>query len=119
MANKNTRSYRNKVRAAGKAGEDFAVIERPSRSYPLAESRAKGMTTVSFPTARVKGDGVNSVNKRRNSCQRLYLNQSEAGVTQSLTAHEPFLKHEPMVFPNHRQYKNWEYRRVHAGQASA
>ena len=109
MANKNTRLLRKQVRAAGKRGEDFATVE---------VWRGQDKRTLQVPTARVKGDGVNSVNKRRNSCQRIYLNRADGGATLSLTAHEPFLKHEPMIFPNHRQYDNWEYRRPQ-GQASA
>ena len=69
------------------------------------------------PTAVVKGDGVNSVNKRRNSCQRVYLNKGVGG-TQSLTCHEPFLKGEHMAFPNHSQYADWEYRRPGAPVAT-
>lgn len=73
--------------------------------------------------ARVGNDGVVSFNKKRNSAMRVYLNRVEGGQTQSLTVHEPWVKHEPMLFPNHRQYDNWEYRRPGganiASQASA
>lgn len=61
-----------------------------------------------FPTARVRGDGVVSSNRRRNSCQRVYLNRENNGATASLTAHEPHLAHEPMVFKGHGYI---EYRR--------
>lgn len=112
MANKNTKQIRIQIRAAGKRGEDYTQRQQPVGDYHNGD---KGrFITQTFPTARVKGDGVNSVNKRRNSCQRVYLNKGEGGVLQSLTAHEPFVKGEYMVFPNHRQYENWEYRRVSA-----
>lgn len=119
MANKNTRQLRAKIKDATRRGEDTVSIQRPVYNYHSHQgSKDSAFVTVSFPTARMKGDGVNSVNKRRNSCQRIYLNRTDGGSTQSLTAHEPFLKHEPMIFPNHRQYENWEYRRPQ-GQASA
>jgi hypothetical protein len=108
MANKNTRKVRVKIRAAGKRGED---------SISLEVFRNQNKRVIAFPTARVNGDGVVSANKRRNSCQRVYVNKGNDGSSHSLTVHEPFLKGEYMVFPNHRQYDNWEYTRPQ-GQAS-
>lgn len=106
--NKNTRAIRIKIRKAGKKGEDLASISIPSRDYVKASSRSAGMTTKLFPTARVKGDGVNSVNKRRNSCQRVYTNMGENRCSTSLTCHEPFLRNEPMRGKGHGYI---EYRR--------
>jgi hypothetical protein len=110
MANKATRCLRHRISAACRRGDDTVSTLRPVRNYHSHQgTMATALTTVTFPTARVKGDGFNSRNLRRNSCQRVYLNQSPEGVTQSLTVHEPFVKHLAMLFPNHRQYANWEY----------
>jgi hypothetical protein len=68
------------------------------------------------PVARPNADGVISHNKARNSCMRVYVNRGENQQSQSLTAHEPWLKHEPMRFPNHGYM---EYRRPGALQVSA
>lgn len=113
--NKNTRKIRCAIRQACKDGEDSALVERPSRNYNSATSRQAGMSWVSFPTARVKGDGVNSVNRKRNSCQRIYLNQNNAGRTASLTCHEPHLRHESMIFKGHGYI---DYRRPNTGPAA-
>ena len=125
MANKSTRQLRRIISAAGKKGQDEV---QHKQCVPNYHSRGTGddfrakpdsfFVNVSFPTARVKGDGVNSVNKKRNSCQRVSLNQNEHGQTSSLTSHEPWIRHEHMVFKNHHQYKNFEYRRS-AGPAAS
>lgn len=44
---------------------------------------------VEFPTAIVKGGGVNSVCARRNMRQRIFINEDSAGVKSSVTCHEP------------------------------
>jgi len=111
MANKSTKQLRKQVSAASRAKQPEVAYKTPVRDYhSFSGSREHSMVNMVCPTAVVKGDGVNSVNKRRNSCQRIYLNKG-AGGTQSLTCHEPFLKGEHMAFPNHSQYANWEYRR--------
>jgi len=119
MANKNTRALRKDVKDACRAKQSEVAYTTPVPNYHSYQGSKDGMLLKrTCPTALVKGDGVNSVNKRRNSCQRVYLNRADGGATQSLTAHEPFLRNEPMIFPNHRQYEHWEYRNPHA-QASA
>lgn len=121
MANKNTKKLRIAIRAAGKAGHSEYEHSTPVRDYhnrPNDSFRANPtscMMKQQFPTARVNDDGVNSVNRRRNSCQRVYLNRLDGGMTQSLTAHEPFLRHEHMTFANHFQYRDFEYRRPNPG----
>lgn len=109
MANKNTRLLRKLVRKACKRRADSVEWQTPVADYFNHDGIQ--LRTVRVPTAIVRGDGVNSVNKRRNSCQRIYVNKGSDGRTASLTAHEPYVRHEPMMFPNHRQYANWEYRK--------
>jgi len=112
MANKNTKQLRRQIQAATRKGQDSVTIKRPVFNYHShSGSKESAFVSVTFPTARVKG-GVNSVNRARNSCQRLYLNQNAHSITQSLTAHEALDDKQPIVFPNHRNYKNWEYRRA-------
>lgn len=86
------------VRAAGKAGQDLAVVE---------VFRNQDKRVLSIPTARVRGDGVVSANRRRNSCMRVLLNKNENG-TSSLTVHEPHLRNEVMTFKGHNYI---EYRK--------
>lgn len=120
MANKNTKSLRKAVSAESKRGNAFVEYGRPVPNYHSYTGPKEGRLIKTLcPTAAMKGDGVNSVNKSRNSCQRIYLNRADGGATSSLTAHEPFLKHEPMRFPNHSMYKDWEYRRGPVNSVSA
>lgn len=119
MANKNTRQLRVRVRKAGKRGEDEIQYDQPVPNYHSKgtgdDFRAKpssffiGMTC---PTARVRADGLVSSNRKRNSAMRVYVNKGPDNKSQSLTAHEPLLAHEHMIFKNHRQYDKFEYRRV-------
>jgi len=110
MANKNTKRLRKAVKNACRKKHDEVEYKTPVFNYHSFQGSKDGLLIKkSCPTAVVKGDGVNSVNKQRNSCQRIYLNRLESGKTASLTAHEPFLRHERMVFKNHRQYDNFEY----------
>jgi hypothetical protein len=125
MANKSTRQLRKEIRAAGKRGEKTVEHRKPRHDYhniPNDDYRTKPdscFVKQSFPTAIPNSDGVVSSNRKRNSCMRVLLNKAESGRTASLTVHEPHLRHEPMDFPNHREYANWEYRRKPAGQVSA
>jgi len=109
MANKNTRALRVKIAKASKNGEERVEVQVPVKDYH--NDTHPRFNNMSHPTAVVKGDGFNSFCKARNSCQRVYKNKGNDGRSMSVTVHEPFLRHEPMGFPNHRQYNDWEYRR--------
>jgi len=114
MANKTTRKLRKQIARASRRGEDTVEHMTPVPDYhnhSNDEYRARPtslMVRQVFPTATVKGDGVNSANKRRNSCQRVYTNMGENRRSTSLTCHEPFLRNEPMRGKGHGYI---EYRR--------
>jgi hypothetical protein len=116
MANKNTRQLRIKIARASRNHEDSVTHDKPIYNYHSAgdfqdfRSRPGSFfTTQTFPTAVVKGDGVNSINRKRNSCQRIYLNKGENSGSNSLTAHEAFLRNEHMTWKGHKYI---EYRRI-------
>ena len=102
--NKNQKQLRIRIRRAGLAGNDTCEYTKPVRDYHSARRTNAGQlfVTQQFPTARCDGDGVNSRNSQRNSCQRVYRNQgaAKAGNT-SATFHEPFVKYSTMAYPNH------------------
>lgn len=116
MANKATRQLRIKIARASRKGEDAVEHLKPVFNYHScgdnSDYRARPssfFTRQVFPTAVVKGDGVNSVNKRRNSCQRIYLNMGENRRSTSLTVHEAFLRNEHMTWKGHGYI---EYRKI-------
>ena len=122
MANKATRQLRKQIARASRNGEDAFEHLQPVYNYHSCgdgqdfRSRPSSfLTRQVFPTAVVKGDGVNSVNKRRNSCQRVYLNTGEHSRSTSLTAHEAFLRNEHMIWKGHNYI---EYRRIGVPTAS-
>lgn len=111
MANKNTRLLRSRIKTACRLKQPFVERSQPVPDYHSNPTK-NVLITQTFPTCVIKGDGVNSVNKRRNSCQRVYVNMGADSKSQSLTAHEPFVKHEHMVFKNHAYM---EYRSPNSG----
>jgi hypothetical protein len=110
MANKNTRQLRKRISHASGRGESSVEHQTPVRDYHN-DAKIRLVNKV-FPTAVVNADGVNSVNKRRNSCQRLYVNTGNDKRSLSITRHEPHVKHESMGYPNH---KYLEYRKINLG----
>jgi hypothetical protein len=110
MANKNTKQMHAALRLAHRQGKPTLLWQRPVGDYHNDEHAR--FTFVSIPTACVNADGVNSVNRKRNSCQKLYRNQGPDQRTQSVTYHEAWVAHAPMSFPNHQYLK---YRRPGGG----
>ena len=90
MANKNTKNIRNQIRKAGRKGEDTLTVSVPV--YNFHSSRE--FKNVTFPTARVRADGLVSSNRKRNLAMRVYQNKDVDGKKESLTVHEPLLKGE-------------------------
>jgi hypothetical protein len=108
MANKNTRSLRKMIRAAGRKGQDNVTIARPVFNYHSQDSGK--FNNITFPTARPNKEGVISGSERRNMCMRVYVNRGEGNVgTGSMTCHEPITRKNPVINKGHK-YKDFNYR---------
>lgn len=99
MANKNTRSLRKAIQAAGRKGAQEVSIDKPVFNYHN-DNKGK-FIQVNFPTARANSDGLISANKRRNMAQRVYRNSGGPSGGMSVTVHEPALRGEYVKHKNH------------------
>ena len=113
--NKNTKTRRSQIRAAGKAGESICEIKVPVRHYHSAgnkdDFRAKPdsfFTTIRATTAIVGTGGLVSQNKRRNMAMRVLINKNDKGTKDSLTVHEPATKGEYVTFKGHKYLREDE-----------
>ena len=99
--NKNTKNIRRQIQAAAARGEATVTVSIPSSRYPLAQSKADGMTNVVRSTSLVGSNDTVSTNRRRNMAMRVYRNKDENGKQSSLTTHEPLLAGEFVTFKGH------------------
>jgi hypothetical protein len=106
MANKNTRSLRKRISRACRAKKSDVELLVPVRDWHNQDSPK--FETKHFPTALVGQNGVNSMNSKRNTCQRVFINKGENNTSSSLTCHEALVKGHSMVPKNHNyvSYRN-------------
>jgi hypothetical protein len=119
MANKATRALRLKIRAAGLRGETEVEHKTPVYNYHTFDNDdfrtnpSRMLDTVRFPTAVLGKSGIVSQNRKRNMAMRVFINTLDNRKSDSITRHEPLVKGEPVIFKNHKQYKDFSYRQPH------
>lgn len=103
--NKNTRSIRRQLTAAGHKGQDSITVSVPVPDYHNHDHSQFTQRTI--PTARADKSGLVSSNPYRNTCMRVLHNVGVNGKA-SLTVHEALEKGGSVIHKNHNYL---EYRR--------